>query len=41
MATSVILTKTGGVISGAEAVRKSYPGFFEDIKKLGADIREV
>ena len=39
MAMSVILSKTGGVIEGAEAVRKSYPGFFEDIKKLGADIK--
>ncbi len=39
MAMSVILSKTGGVIEGAEAVRKSYPGFFEDIKKLGAKIK--
>ena len=23
------------IIDGAEAVRKSYPGFFEDYKKLG------
>ena len=38
MAMSVILTKTGGMIEGAEAVRKSYPGFFEDIKQLGAKV---
>ena len=38
MALSVILSKTGGCIKGAEAVRKSYPGFFEDIKGLGAEV---
>ena len=38
MAMSVILSKTGGAIEGAEAVKKSYPGFFEDIKKLGAEV---
>ena len=26
-------------VLGAEAVRKSYPGFFEDYKKLGGDVR--
>lgn len=38
MALSVILTKTGGTVNGAEAVRKSYPGFFGEIKRLGADV---
>jgi 3-phosphoshikimate 1-carboxyvinyltransferase len=38
MAMSVILSKIGGDISGAEAVRKSYPGFFRDIKRLGAEV---
>ncbi len=38
MAMSVILSQIGGEISGIEAVRKSYPGFFEDIKKLGAAV---
>jgi 3-phosphoshikimate 1-carboxyvinyltransferase len=38
MALSVILSKTGGAVSGAEAVRKSYPSFFEDIKRLGAEV---
>jgi len=36
MAISVILSKIGGTIEGAEAVRKSYPGFFDDIRRLGA-----
>ncbi len=34
MALSVLLTKTGGTINGAEAVNKSYPNFFSDLKKL-------
>lgn len=38
MAMSVILTKIGGTVAGAEAIRKSYPGFFDDIKKLGAEV---
>ena len=38
MAMSVILSKIGGTIVGAEAIKKSYPGFFEDIKKLGATV---
>ncbi len=41
MAMSVILSKTGGSIEGAEAVRKSYPHFFEDIKRLGAEVELV
>lgn len=39
MAMSAILTKTGGAIDGAEAIKKSYPGFFEDIKTLGAEVK--
>ncbi len=38
MAMSVILSKIGGTIKGAEAIRKSYPGFFDDIKKLCAKV---
>ena len=38
MAMSVVLSQLGGTIEGAEAVSKSYPHFFEDIKKLGADL---
>ncbi len=39
MAMSVILSKISGKISGIEAVKKSYPGFFEEIEKLGARVR--
>lgn len=39
MALSLILSKYGGEIEGAEAVRKSYPGFFRDIEKLGAEVK--
>ena len=38
MALSVILSTIGGTIDGAEAVRKSYPRFFEDIRHLSAEI---
>ncbi len=38
MALSLILSEYGGAIDGAEAVRKSYPGFFEDIGNLGAEV---
>lgn len=35
MAMSLLLTKTGGIIEGAQAVSKSYPDFFDVIKNLG------
>ena len=35
MSLAVISTKYGGVIEGAEAVKKSYPNFFDDISRLG------
>lgn len=38
MAMSVLLSRLGGVIEGAEAVAKSYPDFFEEIKKLGIEV---
>ncbi len=38
MALSVILSKIGGTVDGVEAVKKSYPNFFEDIKQLGANV---
>lgn len=43
MALSVLCSVTGGTISRAEAVNKSYPNFFEDIKKLeiGLDFNET
>ena len=34
MSLAVLCVLTGGVIEGAEAVKKSYPGFFEDLRKL-------
>lgn len=40
MALSLLLTKYGGSIAGAEAVRKSYPGFFADIQKLGIKVEQ-
>lgn len=41
MALSVLLTLTDGIIEGAEAVRKSYPGFFDDLKTLGIEVLEI
>ena len=38
MALSVLLTRTGGVIEGAEAVRKSFPDYFDRLKDLGVDL---
>lgn len=35
MALSILLTLTGGTILGAEAVKKSYPAFFDDLAALG------
>ena len=41
MALSLLLTLTGGEIAGAEAVRKSYPGFFADLGRLGLRTEEL
>ena len=38
MALSVILSVIGGSLDGIEAVRKSYPAFFEDMITLGAKV---
>ena len=38
MALAVLLTQTGGAIDGAEAVGKSFPGFFDEMNKLGVTI---
>ena len=35
MSLAVLCSVTGGVLDGAQCVNKSYPGFFEDVKKLG------
>ena len=39
MALSLLLSVYGGEIEGAEAVNKSYPGFFKDIKSLGIEVQ--
>lgn len=39
MAMSVLLSRLGGEIHGAEAVTKSYPNFFETIQKLGIKVK--
>lgn len=38
MSLSLLLSVTGGKLEGAEAVRKSYPGFFDDIIDLGIEV---
>ena len=41
MSLAVLCTLFGGEIEGCEAVSKSYPEFFEDIKTLGIDVYEI
>ncbi len=41
MALSLLLSVTGGSIKDAEAVCKSYPNFWEDIKRIGIDLYET
>ena len=38
MALSLLCLITGGEIAGAEAVNKSYPNFYDDLRSLGASI---
>ncbi len=40
MALAVLCTCTGGTIEGAEAVRKSFPGFWETMRSLGMNYSE-
>ncbi len=40
MALTLLCLKFGGTISGAEAVNKSWPEFFDVLKTLGADLEE-
>lgn len=40
MAVASIRCKNPVVINGAESVKKSYPGFWNDFRKLGGDINE-
>lgn len=39
MALSVLAAFTGGIIQGSEAVRKSYPNFFDDLHKIHVNVR--
>lgn len=39
MMLSVMASVYGGEIDGIEAVKKSYPSFFEDLKKLGIEVK--
>jgi P-type E1-E2 ATPase len=41
MSLSVILSVIGGEINGVEAVKKSYPGFFDDVMRLGAEVEFI
>jgi len=41
MALSVLLTAVGGEIDGAEAVSKSYPEFFEHLRQLKIEAKEI
>ncbi len=40
MAGAVLLTRVGGSITGAEAVRKSFPDFFDRLRGLGIEVNE-
>ena len=40
MSLAVLLTLVGGEIDGAEAVKKSYPAFFDDLRALGIEVTE-
>ena len=41
MALAVLCTRTGGTIDGAEAVRKSFPGFWDAMEALGARVWRI
>lgn len=40
MALTVICARTGGIIEGAEAVRKSFPDYFDTISELGVELEK-
>ena len=40
MALSLLCTRTGGTILGAEAVRKSYPAWWDVLRSLGINVRQ-
>ena len=37
MALTILCSMTGGVIDGAEAVRKSYPNYFDALSSIGLE----
>ena len=41
MSEAVLLTLTGGIIDGAEAVTKSFPDFFEKLASLGIEVEKI
>lgn len=41
MSEAVLLTQTGGIIDGAEAVTKSFPDFFQKLASLGIEVERV
>ena len=41
MSEAVLLTLTGGIIDGAEAVIKSFPDFFEKLASLGIEVEKI
>lgn len=41
MALSVLMTKYGGTLGGAEAVNKSMPDFFEKLRSVGAEVKII
>lgn len=41
MTEAILLTLTGGIIEGAEAVTKSFPDFFEKLTSLGIEVEEI
>ncbi len=41
MSLAILATVTGGTICGIEAVRKSYPNFFEDLSSLGINLQLI
>ncbi len=40
MALTLLCSRTGGVIEGAEAIRKSYPDYFPTLRALGLEVRD-
>jgi len=40
MALSLLCTRTGGTVRGAEAVSKSYPAFFDGLTALGLSVKQ-